>query len=153
VTRTGGAELGPNAQKRADAQLAAELDGGCQLAGVLQRQRRRGTQALRQQGHLDVFAVFVAVADQQPRRRRLGIEGGQRNCQLGLGPHLQPAALGAAKLDQRLAAVGVLVALERKDAVVAPRVSVVRDRALEAGLQPGPAIGQDVGEANQQRRV
>ena len=145
-----GGQAAANPDVRADSELLRGLEQQRKLVRAIQHDHGHAAETLRQERGLDIGAVLVAVAHDQ----RVGsVEQGQRDQQLRLAAHLETQIVGATRLDQLLHHLPLLVGLDGIDRPVVARLRVLAPRGREAAHQLVDAARQDVGEANQERRV
>ena len=146
-----GAEAG-QAHAHAQARLHAEglrlLQHQLQLGGLLDDDEGLQAQLAADQRQADVFAVLVAVADDQPA----GPAQRQHRHQLRLAAGFQAKALAMVRCQGAGHAL-VLVDLDRIDRGVAARVVPVLLRLRERGLQFAQAVAQHVRETHQHRQL
>jgi hypothetical protein len=145
-----GGEACAHPDVRADAQLGRRLDHQVELVEAVDHDDRRAPEALGEKRRLHVGAVLVAVAHDQGAR---GVEHRERDQQLGLGAGLETDSRLGAEADDLLDHVALLVHLDGVDAAEATRVAVLARRRAERFDEALHAAGQDVGEADQQRRA
>jgi hypothetical protein len=136
------AHLGPDVERLGDAQ--DRLD----LAELLDHDDRRDAELGREQRHLDVLVVLVAVADHQ--RSAPGHQGHDRD-QLGLRADLEAHVVVGALGEQRLDHVALLVDLDREDAAVGRLVVELAPGVVEGLVHRAHARAQDAVEAHQDR--
>ncbi len=104
---------------------------------------------LGEHGHLDVFVVLEAVADDGG----VVIGQGHYGHQLGFGPGFQAEAERPAEFEDLFDHLALLVDLDRVDAAIAALVLMLVDGGLEGAVDFSQAVLQDIGEADQDRQV
>ena len=150
LARAARGEPRAHADVRADPELARGLDQEVDLVEAVDHDDRGPAEPLREQRGLDVGAVLVAVADDQRAGR---VEQRERDQQLGLAAGLEADAALRAVLHDLLDHVPLLVHLDRVDAAERAAVAVLADRVAERVRDAAHARGEDVGEADQERRA
>jgi hypothetical protein len=149
LARPLGEQARPDAEVGTDAELARGLDHQLDLAETVDHDDRRAPEPLSEQRRLDVRPILVAVADDERLR---GVQQGEGDQQLRLAPRLEPHLPGRAVLDDLLDDVALLVDLDGVDAPVAAPVLVGGDCLIEGVAQALHTAGENVREADQQRR-
>jgi len=119
-----------------------------QLGGLLDDDVGLQAELAADQCQTDVFAVLVAVADDQPTRPAQR----QHRHQFRLGTGFQTETL-AVMAGQGAGHAAMLVDLDRIDRGVAARIVPVRLRLRERGLQLAQTLAEDVRKAHQQRQL
>ena len=139
-----------NADVGAEPLFLGHLQDQVQLSETVEHQERRQAQALSGKGRGDVFAVFVAIADEQTV---FVFEQCRRNEEFGFAASLKSQVgllAGAHKFFDHMA---LLVDLDGHDAAVLALVAVLIDRLVEAAGEIKDARVEDLVEAQQYRRV
>ena len=138
-------QLDAHADVRPHADLFGVLQDELELGVFLDDRDDQAAHLLGQHRHLDELGVLEAVADDRH------VVFGERDDrqQLGLAAGLESEAELAADGGDFLDDLALLVDLDRVDAAVAPLVLVLRDRALERGVNLAEPVLEDVGEAKQ----
>lgn len=136
-----------HAQARLDVQRACLFQHQRQLGRLFDDDEGLQAQLAADQRQADVFAVLVAIADDQPTRTRQR----QHRHQLRLAARFQAEAL-TVMAGQGAGHATVLVDLDRVHGRVAAGVVPFRLRLREGRLQLAQALAQDVRETQQQRQ-
>ena len=128
----------------------AGCDDPLHLIDLFDHHHRLMAEAPGQDRCFDVTAVFVAIADQQGVWVAGEREGDQ---QFGFAARFQTKVPTLASFHEMLHHMSLLVALDRKHALVAAAIVVMSNGAIKGGMQPLETIFQDVVEANQKWRL
>ena len=145
-----GGELHPHADVRPDAVLLGVLEDQAELGEILHHRHDPAAELGRQRHRLDVAVVLEAVADDQPVGVVLGQAHHHQQLRLGADLKAEPER-GTAAVDL-LDDQPLLVHLDREHGRVAAAIVVLRDRLGEGVVQALQAVGDDVGEADHDRR-
>ena len=159
-------ELGTVAARRAPTagaaagQLHAQPDHGphahplgvaqnkLQLRILLDHRNNVAPQLLRQHGHLDVFVVLEAVADDG----RFVVGHGHHGHQFGLGSRLQAELERTAELQHFFHNLPLLIDLDGVHATIFALVAMFGDGGLKSPVQFAQAVLQNAGETHQHRQ-
>ena len=129
---------------------SADLEDALELRIAIDHEDGLSSELRGEERGLDVGPVLVAVAHEQ---RVFGGEYGDRGQELWFAPHLETDARSAADPDELFHHVALLVHLDRKHAPVAPAVAVLLRRRSERRDQIRHPAGEEIGEADQERRT
>ncbi len=135
-----------------DVELLGHIGNQVQLVEFLHHQEDAPPHLLGQQGQLDVFAVFVAVAYDERVVVHVGHVDGQHGVQLGLGSGLEPYLEFLAVTHDFLHHGSHLIHLDGVDHKVLPVVVVLLGCLLEATRYLLDAVVEYVGKSQQYGR-
>jgi hypothetical protein len=147
--RPAAGQLDAQADGRPHAHALAIFQDQVQFGVFFHYRDNLAAQFLGEHGHLDVFIVLEAVADDR------GVVVGQRHHghQFRFGTGFQAEAERLAEFEHLFHHLALLVDLDGVDAAVTALVLVLVDGGFEGAVDLSQAVLQNIGEADQDRQV
>ena len=150
ATRAARRKLHAETDLRSHAQLLRTVDDAAEFVIVFDDDDDRLAELGAHQCEVDVFDVFIAIADDE---RLVGFEHGQHGEQLGLAAGFEAELVWIAELHDLFDNVALLVHLDREHAHVLAGVVVRIEGGLKRGVEFVEARLDDVAKPHQQRQA